>query len=263
MAEILIFHYQKGDSILHKTDVRLKLAGLLCFSLLLLPVSLYRLLILIPAVLLCHAASGVRIGKFAKESLFFFIMGALIFLSNSLTSGLTEGGARTVEGLMTGGLRTIRFFMILWMALLFTFTTDPLTVSSGIYRLLKPLPLLPARRISTILGLSLTLLPVILDEIREIREAVWSRCGMNRRTPLRNLVRTGLPLLEGILTKAEHMSDAMESRLFSEDATPPENGTGSGNLASVIFLLLITALILLPEYLLSAPSVFPRLWHSY
>ena len=237
MAETLIFHYQKGNSILHKTDVLIKLAGMLCFSLMLLPVSMFRLSVLLPLLFTAHLISSVSIRSYVKEGGFFLVMGGLILIANTLSSG----------SFLTGLLRAIRFFLILWMALLFTFTTDPMAVSSGIYRLIKPLHFIPARRFSTVLGLSMTMLPLILDQIQEIREAMWSRCGMNRWTPFRNLIRLGLPLMDGILVKAENLADAMESRLFTEDATPPEKQSGSQGYKIIIVLLLSAIIILVGE----------------
>jgi len=237
MAELLIFHYQKGNSILHNTDVLIKLAGMLCFSIILLPVNLFRLAVLIPVIVTAHLFSSIRIRTYMKEGWFFIIMGTVILVFNYLSSG----------SVITGVLRAFRFFLILWMALLFTFTTDPMAVSSGIYRFLKYLHFIPARKFSTIIGLSLTMLPLILDQIREIREAMFSRCGMNPISPLRNIMRMGVPLINGILIKAEDLSDAMESRLFTEDATPPEKiSSGRGNII-ILVLLLSTAIILLGE----------------
>ena len=253
MAELLIFHYQKGKSTLHKTDVLIKLAGMLCFSLLLLPVSLFRLAVLLPVIFTAHFLSSIRMRSYMKEGWFFLIMGTVILVFNTLSSGL----------LITGVLRAFRFFMILWMALLFTFTTDPMTVSSGIYRLVKPLHFIPARRFSTILGLSLTMLPLILDQIREIREAMLSRCGMNRRTPLRNMIRLGLPLIDGILVKAEDLSDAMESRLFTENATPPEKQSGDRGYKFILVLLLSAAIILMGEQFIPEEGLHSFLIRHY
>jgi len=245
MAELLIFHYQKESSFLHNTDVIIKLAGMLFFSILLLPVSLFRLSVLIPVIIAAHSLSSIRIRSYMKEGRFFIIMGTVILIFNYLSSG----------SVLSGVLRTLRFFMILWMALLFTFTTDPMSVSSGIYRLIKPIPFIPARRFSTILGLSLTMLPLILDQINEIREAMLSRCGMSPRTPLRNIIRLGLPLLEGVLEKAEDLSDAMESRLFTEDATPPETLSGYQGARIIFILLLCAVIILLGERLLPGAGI--------
>jgi energy-coupling factor transporter transmembrane protein EcfT len=245
MAEALIFHFQKGDSLIHRMDVSVKLLFLLSFSLLLLPVNLFRLIVLLPILLLAHTHSSLRIGTFLKESLFFLIMGAVIFVTVSISSG----------SLLSGALKTVRFFAILWMALIFTFTTDPLSVNTGVYRLLRPVPFLPARQISTILGLSLTMLPIILDQIREIKEAMWSRCGMSRRTPIRNMIRLGLPLMDGILVKAEYLSDAMEARLFNEDATPPEQGKNTNRMVVLFILILIITAVLGTEKFLEMKDI--------
>ena len=245
MAEILIFHFQKGNSPIHRMDVPVKLAGLLCFSLLLLPVSAFRLAVLFPCLLLSHKISRIQAGSFLKESHFFLIMGAVIFFSNFFSSGI----------LINGVLKTLRFFLILWAALIFTCTTDPLSVGSGIYRLLKPVPLLPARQVSTTLGLSLTMLPLILDQIREIREAMWSRGALNRFQPVRNMIRLGFPLMEGILNKAECLSDAMESRLFTEEATAPEK-TGENRVPPILLYICLISAVLISERIYPSSGKF-------
>ena len=253
MAEILIFHYQKENSTLHNTDVLIKLIGMLCFSILLLPVSLFRLTVLVPVIITAHLFSSIRIKNYIKEGGFFIIMGAVILVFNSLSSG----------SVINGVMRAFRFFLILWMALIFTFTTDPMAVSSGLYRLLKPLYFISARRFSTIIGLSLTMLPLILDQMQEIREAMLSRCGMSPRTPLRNIIRMGVPLIDGILIKAEDLSDAMESRLFAEDATPPEKQFNSHGYKIILVLLLCTVIIFLGEHFLLSENYFSFLVRYY
>ena len=107
------------------------------------------------------------------------------------------------------------------------------------------------------------MLPLILDQIREIREAMWSRCGMSRRTPFRNLTRLGLPLIDGILVKAEDLSDAMESRLFTEDATPPEKQPGSQGYKIILILVLCVAIIMLGEKFLPADGLSGFLIRPY
>ncbi len=237
MAETLIFHYQHGSSRIHRMSVPLKLAGLLGISLILLPVSFYRLFVLLPLFVYLHRSSAMRIRPFLKEGAFFFFMGLIILIFNRLGTG----------SWLNGAAKTARFFFILWAALIFTYTTDPLSISSGVYHILKYIPFLPVRNISTTLGLTLTMIPLIIDQIGEIREAMHSRCGQNRKNPVRNMILLGTPLLEGILVKAEDLSDAMESRLFSEEATPPENRSCRRDMIYFVTLLLFLASILLSE----------------
>ena len=237
MAETLIFHYQHGSSRLHRMSVPLKLGALLGISLMLLPVSFFRLFLLIPLLLTAQFSSSIKVKPFFKEGTFFFIMGALIFLFNRFGTG----------SWIIALARTIRFYIILWAALIFTYTTDPLSISSGVYHILKYIPFLPGRHISTTLGLSLTMIPLIIDQIQEIREAMMSRCGLKNPNPVRNMIRLGIPLLEGILVKAEDLSDAMESRLFTEDATPPETRGDWFDRGIFILLILFFSAVLLSE----------------
>ena len=240
MAETLIFHFQHGNSRVHRMSVPLKLAGLFGFSLMLLPVSFFRLSALLPLLLTLHRSSAIKIKPFLKEGAFFLFMSFIIFFFNRLGTG----------SWLIAAARTTRFIYILWAALIFTYATDPLSISSGLYHILKHIPFLPVRHICTTLGLTLTMIPVIIDQIREIREAMQSRCGMNRKNPVKNMILLGTPLMEGILVKAEDLSDAMESRLFSEEATPPDNRGSRRDGRDFLILLLFFASILIFEKVL-------------
>jgi len=242
MAESLIFHYIPGKTCLHRTDVRIKLIGMICLSLLLISVNVFKLILIFPllAFLQLTQTGEKQKGEFSP---FFLIMPLIIFTGNILSLTLS-GGETLSAGFLTALIRTLRFIYILWIAHLFTLTTDPLTITPSFHFFLKRIPFIPAGRISTQMGLSLTLIPLILDEMAEIRDAIKSRCGWKPHRPLRNLVHMGIPLLEGVLRKAEELSDAMESRLYSEDATEPEILSGSLRWTPALILFLLIFMIL-------------------
>lgn len=243
MAGHLNFHYTKGDSFLHRTDVRIKLAGMILFSLLMLNINVYRLLAMsLFLILLTRAARSDNRDEII--SLFIMIMPVIIFAGNFLSLWDTVGWE---SALLTATLRMGAFICILRLALLFSTTTDPLILTPAIYRILKPIPFIPAAKISSSMGLSLSLIPAILDEMEYIREAMASRCGWNPRRPVRNLFHLGLPLLEGILTKAETLADAMESRLYREDPTEPADIKNSIKALPLIFLVIQILILVLPE----------------
>lgn len=238
----MIFHYSPGTTFLHRTDVRVKLAGMICLSLLLITVNVFKLMMIFPLLALLQISQRREKGNNAVSP-FFVIMPLIIFAGNFLSLTLS-GGETAGDGFLTALILTLRFIYILWIAHLFTLTTDPLTITPSFHYFLRRIPLIPAGRISTQMGLSMTLIPLILDEMAEIRDALKSRCGWNPRRPLRNLVHMGRPLLEGVLRKAEELSDAMESRMYSEDVTEPEIPGGAYRLVPAFILFLLTILIL-------------------
>lgn len=247
MAETLIFQYQPGTSFLHRSDIRIKLATMIAASLLLLHVSLFRLLFLLPFLLILQLLfqkrrSGIRL------PILIIMMPVIIFTGNFLSLFLAGSDLKTA--LITAFLRSLRFIYILWMAQLFTMSSDPMCITPAFYQFLKHIPFLPAGQISTQMGLSLTLIPIILDEMNEIKEAMTSRCAWSVRKPIRNLIHMGLPLLSGILVKAEALSDAMESRLFTEDATEPELLSDSMIFIPLLLIIIVISLLFSSEHLL-------------
>lgn len=160
-------------------------------------------------------------------------------------------------------LRTLRFIYILWMAVLFTQSTDSLLIAPALYFFLKKIPFLPAKRISTQMGLSLTLLPVLLDEFNEIKDAMTSRCGWQKRRPLRNLYRMGLPLMDGILIKAECLADAMESRLYSEESTEIDFPEGQKIRGPLFLMFILLAILAIGEFYKPFQNMLGNLYNFY
>jgi energy-coupling factor transport system permease protein len=245
MAEGLTFYYIPGQSLLHKTNVMIKIFGMVSLSLLLLSVSIFRLLLIFLLILILHGSIKSR-GELKGMNPLLMIMPLIIFAGNFISLSLGEN-SDLLFGLITATLRALRFISILWMAHLFTGTTDPLTITPALYRIFKHIPFLPAARLCTQAGLTLAFIPLILDEMSEIREAMKARCGWSRRRPIRNLYHLGIPLIEGILTKAESLSDAMESRLYNEESTEPEISAQSLSLGPLMALLIFFTVIFLCE----------------
>ncbi len=219
MAEKLSFHYSSGSSFLHRVDLRIKIAGILLLSIILIKPGPWKLLGL-GGLLLAMSLPGRKSRAPFRLSPAMWIMPALILLGNffslySLPEGTFSFAAQVAC------IRLASFLLVLYMGHLFISTSDPLELPSALYSILRHIPFLRAGRICSILGLTLSLLPLILDESREIREAMISRGGWSARRPLKNMAAMGLPLLNGILVKASALADAMESRLYDEDNPPP------------------------------------------
>lgn len=261
MAGSLIFRYRPGLSLLHRTDTRVKLVAMIALSLAMVRISPYKLILITPLLLTGLMMLRDRTtGRTLSPVL--LIMPLIIFLGNFLSLRYSVGTA-TLTAMVTACLRMGAFISILILAQLFIASTDPLGISPALYVFFKHIPLIPARDLSTRMGLSLSLIPLILDEMNEIRDAMVSRCGWNPRRPLRNLFHMGLPLLEGILQKAESLSDAMEARCYTEDATDPEIQGGRFVLIPLLFLVILLILLFLPQFLPIEALFFPCIYRFY
>ncbi len=261
MAEGLIFQYSPGNSAIHRTDIRIKLIAMIVLSLILIRVNVFRLIILFPVLLFLDILS--REGRKAGAPPFLLLVMPIVIFAGNFLSLTPWSEGQFSQALATAGIRAFRFIYVLWMAQIFTRTSDPMSITPAFYRLLKPLPLIPAGRISAGMGLSLTLIPLIISEMAEIRDAMISRCGWNPRHPLRNLTRLGLPLLEGVLVRAESLSDAMESRLFCEDPTEPELLDSSLRVLPALFLLLLLSALFTGERTLSNIEAIESIMNFY
>jgi len=259
MAEALIFHYLPGKTCLYQVDARVKMGGMICLSFLLISVNAFKLITIFPLLMILQSTLGM--GK-ERPSPFFLVMPLIIFSGNFFSLTLS-GGESLTAGLLTALMLTLRFIFILWIAHMFIRTTDPLTITPSVHFYLKRIPFIPAGRISTQMGLTLTLIPLILDEMAEIRDAMKSRCGWKAHRPIRNLIHMGLPLLEGVLKKAERLSDAMESRLYTEDATEPEIMNGSSWKIPLLILSGLTLFIISVEKWTGRNSFFDILLQTY
>ncbi len=242
-----------GRGILQRIDLSVKLGGMALLSLLLLSPSPYRLLAVGGFAFLLETRNPLppRRGLFLTLPL-------LIVFGTSLR-GVQGEEIPWEQALGKGILGGSRFFVILHLGRLFTLSTNPLDIPPFFYRFLKIFPFLPRGRISTQLGLSLGMVPLILQESAERKEAMASRGGLRAHRPLRNIVFLVLPLLEGILYRADGLREALSSRSYREDRTfsrVPKGMRGWPLLILGLFTLLLWGT---ERFLASYPLLAPLL----
>lgn len=106
--------------------------------------------------------------------------------------------------------------------ILFVRTTGHAEIRRSLTFLLLPLPGFWSERIGTALGLTFTMLPLLLGEFRKIREAQVSRGGDNLKNPVRRMALPLFPLLVNSLVKSRSLAEAMEARAW--DSGIPKKG---------------------------------------
>ncbi len=222
MAEIALFHYQPHASALHRYDARHKLPLLILLVALLFHTGIWGLLFL--SALL---AAGGAIGRLTLGSLLRgFLPLALLILAGFAAEALTVPGARliaalpaTKEGLRAGGLLAWRLAAVILLGTLFTATTSIRDLRSAIVWYLRPFPWLHGGRIATMVGLTISLIPLVFDTQGEISDALRSRCIERSGRFVRRAGALAAPLILKTFTRADEIVQAMEARCYTDDRT--------------------------------------------
>lgn len=222
-----VFSYVSGASISHRLDVRFKLVFLIVLSLASLHGSARALLILTGVLLALARNAGIAFGPVVRQLRYVFILLGLIFAARSLSTPGTavfEYGVLIVtgEGLYAGAMVCWRLTAVILLSLLFVRTTRPSAIKASVEWFLRPVPLVPEKRVSMMISLLLRFLPVILEEAKETLDAQRARSVENRKNPVYRVRKIAIPVLRRIFLRADKLALAMEARCYSENRTDPE-----------------------------------------
>jgi energy-coupling factor transporter transmembrane protein EcfT len=212
---VLMYGESRHDTFLKKVDPRIKLLSLIVLTIIVSgsgPISL--------TIITALGCAGIVSEGMINRSLFRSIRGLLVLaLLIPLAKLIAEP---TLDGLLEGGLRAFRFIVILILGIVFTLSTKNSEVRNAFVVMLSHIPFVPAGRIGTQIGLSLSTIPLILEEAKRIREAQVSRLADQGRNPVKRITCLIIPLFVGVFTRAQEMAEAMESRSYTDDRTLPE-----------------------------------------
>lgn len=221
MARITL-HYFPGNSLLHRWDARCKFFGLLMVTATLISTKLAWLLFDSMLLLSLFLLSRLPLNRLLRELRFWAIILVLLLLFQSLwvpgnRLALFPWLPISKEGLLLGGLTCWRLGLILGYALLFTAVTRPRELRDSLIWLLKPLPLLPERRIGLMASLALRFFSRVLDQAEEVNCANRARLGDQKKNPIRKAKFLALPILRRSLLEAEEVTFALAARGYRED----------------------------------------------
>jgi energy-coupling factor transporter transmembrane protein EcfT len=251
VAELNVFGYRHGHSLLHRLDVRCKLAALLLLTAAVAVAGPRAILPLSAGLLLLWGLLRLPLRRLAAELGAFALFLLLILAVRAVaTPGepLFGRGPLTItrEGLQAGALVVWRLAMILVLGLAFVTTTRPAHLKAAVQWLLEPVPLLPARRAATMVGLVVRFIPVLHQQIGETRNALAARSGGQRALSLRRLRFLVLPTLRRMVLAADQLALAMTARGYQETRTDPalHAATGDGVALAVSGGILLTTLLI-------------------
>lgn len=207
--------YVKGDTLLHRLDVRLKLGMLLVLvvSLFSAP-SLCRLLLLCGICAFAIASSGLKLSHLGRRFLGLrWLLLATLLLHLFFTPGRTLFGTTwlSYDGLLRGLTVDLQLLLTLFFSYLMALTTSPAALAWGLGVLFSPLSRfgVPVREGSGLMLLTLHFVPLVREGTRSLKEGQVVRGFLGRIRSTVNLVG---PLLVSLVDQA----DALAHRIVSE-----------------------------------------------
>jgi energy-coupling factor transporter transmembrane protein EcfT len=227
VAELTSFSYTSGDSLLHRLDARFKIAFVVFISLVGLNAYLRALGFLTLILLGIILRARLPLSSGLKEMRYFLLLLLLIFAARVLsTDGIPlidlDYITFSMQGIYNGLLVCWRLALIVLLGFAFISTTPPAAIKAAVQWFLKPVPLVPEKKVAVMMGLILRFVPVIFNQAGATAAALKARAVENRKNPVYRLIKFGFPLIRRIFERADDLVLALEARAFTEQRTDPE-----------------------------------------
>jgi energy-coupling factor transporter transmembrane protein EcfT len=251
MAELIVLSYKPGNSFLHNLDSRCKLFILLLINILSLNAAPRYLASISVLLTTLFVWQKIPLKAALLQTRLFFLLLLFVWLTRAFfTPGdaliKISGIMLTREGMVSGALYCWRLVIILIAGILVISTSKTLEIKGAIQWFLKPVPLLPEKRVAMMISLMIRFLPLILEQGNEISDAQKSRGVEQVKNPVKRLSIYTVPLMRRIFSTADRLVLAMEARCYSEQRTDPEL---SFSIKDLIVLILTTCFTLTAFFL--------------
>ncbi len=227
IRDITIGQYYPADSIIHKLDPRVKLAGTLLFIISLFLFSTF-LGYVIAGAFLCLVVWLSKVPpKFILRGLkaIFILLIFTVVFNLFLTPGetmirFTSRIQITYEGFRTAMFMAIRLLFLIIGSSLMTLTTTPNQLTDGLEKSLAPLKKIhvPVHEIAMMMSIALRFIPILLEETDKIMKAQSARGADfdsgNIIQKAKALVPILVPLFVSAFRRANDLALAMEARCY-------------------------------------------------
>jgi energy-coupling factor transporter transmembrane protein EcfT len=221
VAELSAFTYRFGRSQLHALDVRCKLAAFVAVCLAAAQAGWAGLALLTACAGAAWFSVGLAPRIWWRELRYVLMLLALVFAARAVSTpgeilGRIGAVSVTRQGFISAALVCWRLGLIVSLGVCFMTTTRPAQVRAAAAWLLRPVPLIPAQRVATMLGLLLRFIPLVLEKGSEIKAAQCARGIENRKNPVYRITCFSQPLLRRTFLTADELALAMAARGYTE-----------------------------------------------
>ena len=226
LRDITLGQYYQTESVIHRLDPRVKLAGTLLFI-----ISLfffrnfigYLVAALFLALVIGLSHVPFRFMVKGMRAVVFLLLITVVF-NLFLTPGETLVSVWrltiTKEGLATALTMAVRLTMLIIGSSVMTLTTTPNNLTDGLEKGLRPLKLfrVPVHEVAMMMSIALRFIPILLEETDKIMKAQIAR-GADFESG--NLIRRAkamvpllVPLFISAFRRANDLAMAMEARCY-------------------------------------------------
>ncbi len=227
LNNITLGQYYPAESVVHRLDPRVKIILLIAFVAAVFLVSNLSGFVLIAIYL----AAACRLSRLPVRLLIKsikplrFILIFTFILNLFFTGGTTElvnlgFAVLTKEGVLNAIRYSLRLVFLVLGSSLLTLTTQPVTLTDGLERLLSPLKVIrfPAHEMAMMMTIALRFIPTLLEEADKIMKAQSARGSDFETGKLLERVKAMVPLLVPLFVsafrRAGDLAMAMEARCY-------------------------------------------------
>lgn len=234
MAQVMIFHYRVSDNLLTRLNPNTKLVALLSYSIVISSCGPLETILL--SLVPISIALGIRLPfrEYIKESLFFILLSVLM----AITSFLSQGD------ILHAFSYALSFLSMVLSSMLLTDTTMPDDLARSIGGALSKLIGRYAYIFSTLVEITLSMIPIIIDSTAGIFDARRARGASFSSHPLKTVSELSISILSSLLDKAEIYIDALYSRGYDASQIRDRAGYRAGYRA-VDFIIMAVSVIFL------------------
>ncbi len=226
IKDITLGQYLPGESVLHKSDPRIKILLTTLLMVVIFLIDSYLGFIALSAFLLIVILVSNIPLKYTLKGLkpVMFIVAFTVVINAFTTKGtpiLDIGMFHvTYEGLEISILMAFRLFLLIIGASLMTLTTTPISLTDGLEKLMSPFKKLglPAHEIAMMMSIALRFIPTLLEETDKIMKAQAARGAEFDTGSLvqraKSFVPVLVPLFISAFRRADELATAMEARCY-------------------------------------------------
>lgn len=226
LRDVTLGQYYQTESVIHRLDPRVKLAGTLLFIISLFFFRNYAgyliaLIFLAAVIRLSHVPFRFMVKGMRAIA---FLLLITVCFNLFLTPGepLVSFWKLTItrEGLKTAFTMAVRLTMLIIGSSVMTLTTTPNNLTDGMEKGMRPLKLLrvPVHEVAMIMSIALRFIPILLEETDKIMKAQMARGADFESGSLLKRAKAMVPLLVPLFIsafrRANDLAMAMEARCY-------------------------------------------------